>query len=185
MIPYLLQAFPKQGLTVILCDMNMQTKTSGLMALVLFSLIAYLLYAWLLPADDSDQPNQAVMHSKVLQASSEPAAVPLVSKLLEQPHPVKREQPEALPPLNSRLLSPMVAGEASAVIVLLPGSSEQQYFKLGDFILPGVKLHHIDANAMVLERQGRLEAIQQESRLSLNGNQDAATDIATMMTRAR
>ncbi|WP_236075272.1 type II secretion system protein N [Mariprofundus sp. EBB-1] len=160
-------------------------------------LLAYLLFNWMFPADDIVTPieplDQSMHSSEALPDLAELVAVPLFGKV--PPHvpkaaPVQQQVAVAIiKPLTFRLLGTVVAGEASSVILSLSEGSEQQVFTVGDFIQPGVKLYYVDANAMVVERAGKLERIIMEysERLHANvtGEANTTADLSTLMTQAK
>jgi len=81
----------------------------------------------------------------------------VMAKVAVIPEPVAK--PVQVSRLNIKLLGTVVAGEHSAAIVKLSGSREQNVFFIGDAIQPGVKLHDVEADAIVVERNGKLERI--------------------------
>lgn len=148
--------------------------------LVFIPLVSYLAYTGLYPVDNAGQSKQS--GTPAGEPQSRPEHIDTSPGPQPQAEPVRAAD---LLPLNIRLLGTVVAGNASSVLVLLPGNSTQQQFRPGDEILPGVRLRHVDANAMVVERAGRLQSVYLESNQHSIGNPDTATDIATLMTRAR
>jgi len=175
--------------------MNLLNKTPLWTELGLIILLAYLLSGWLMPADDMSQPSAQLDNSnhssEALPDLSKLVAVPLFGKAPQQTQKAvkKKPTPVVLKPLTIRLLGTVVAGEASSVILSLTERGKQQVFTVGDYIQPGVKLHYVDTNAMLVERAGRLERIVLEYSERLNvkvtGAANIVSDLSTLMTQAK
>lgn len=177
-----------------MCEMQSQLKSSTLIGVFVIAVITFAVIRMNFSADDATHTLPVQSEAPIAQLKPSESAVAKLtgseSPQLQNIAPVEKESAVApLAPLNIRLLSTMVAGDKSSVIILLPGEVER-IFNVGDIIQPGVKLHHVDADAMVVERAGgRLVRIPREHGERLNGqgtgNPDAATDISTLMTRAK
>ena len=69
-------------------------------------------------------------------------------------------------PLHLEVLGLVSAGEQSAAILKVNG--RQQVFFVGEVIQPGVVLHTVEGNGIIVDRQGRLERIDLPSRPPAN-----------------
>jgi general secretion pathway protein C len=128
-------------------------------ALVL--LAAWMVSGWLLPsemADGNARPSSALQKSASLDMK-----LLLNSPLFgdaKKAAPVLKSQSVAPSRLRIQLLGTVVAGDKSAVVVALNGSKEQQVFFIGDAIKSGVTLESVEADAIVVDNQGKLERIE-------------------------
>jgi len=62
-------------------------------------------------------------------------------------------------PLNIKLLGTVLDGSDSAAVIAMAGREDQKGFFAGSTIEPGVKLHEVLADAIVLDRGGVLEKV--------------------------
>lgn len=61
--------------------------------------------------------------------------------------------------LNIKLLGTVVAGENSAAVIAVQGSPQEKAVFIGSMIQSGVKLHSVEADAVIVDRNGNLEKI--------------------------
>jgi len=136
-------------------------------------LLAWMVAGWIV-SDQGDQTDVGgvstlPIESKLPDLSSlaNTSLFGAIVKAAVAPKPVA--QPVQVSRLNLKLLGTVVAGEHSAAIVKLGGSREQNVFFIGDAVQPGVKLHDVEADAIVVERNGKLERIVMDEGARLNG----------------
>jgi len=131
----------------------------------LIVLAAWLVAGWLMPTD----VETVGQHN----TNSVQEASPLDTKLLQEttlfgieakeaPAPVKQVKPVAPSRLSIKLIGTVVADERSAAVVVIQPSKEQQLFVVGDSIQSGVVLKEVEADAIVIDNQGKLEHIELE-----------------------
>lgn len=156
--------------------MKLLEKTPLLTELSLLALFALLIFNWLISEEKALQPptaiDQSSSRSKNPVSLSKLTAVPLFGKMTSQKtsyKPVDRPAPIAFQPLNMRVLGTVAAGDKSAAIILLSGKNEQKVVHIGDYIQPGIKLHYVDVEAVVVDRSGRLQRILLEHGKKLKG----------------
>jgi len=152
---------------------------------ILVLLLAWIVAGWLLPSDSiqpTDSPYQSEQGVAAVPELRELAAVALFGKMKSEavapvaakPAPVVRQ------PLRLKLLGTVVAGEKSAAVIALSAGKEQRTFFLGDTIQPGVKLHQVEADAVVVDQGGQLQRIMIEQ-----GNKLTASPMPVSVTTPR
>ena len=131
--------------------------------ITLLALFVWLLSGWLLTSDQHGLSNIAGKVDPLSKAQPDLSALlaaPLFGKLEAQSVPaVTQQTAEVLKPLNIRLIGTVAAGDRSAAIISLGANSEQKTVFVGGDIQPGVKLFHVDAEAIVVVRSGRRQLI--------------------------
>ncbi len=143
-----------------------------LFELTLVAMLAWVVSGWLLPSNDlkpsglSENTREA---TATLPDITRLLTVPLFGKLqVRATKPVvQKPKPVVVSRLNIKLLGTIVAGENSAAIVAVAKRREQQVFFIGDRIQPGVILKEVEAEAIVVERGGKLERISLEQGAKL------------------
>ena len=136
-------------------------------------MLAWVVSGWLLPSDEL-KPFGSFQNTRqattTLPDITGLLTVPLFGKIqqIQSPKPVaKKPKPVVVSRLNIKLLGTIVAGENSAAIVAVAKRREQQVFFIGDRIQPGVILKEVEAEAIVVERGGKLERISLEQGAKL------------------
>jgi len=143
-----------------------------LFELSLVAMLAWVVSGWLLPSNDL-KPSGLAQNTREATATLPDItgllAVPLFGKLQAQATKpvVQKPKPVVVSRLNIKLLGTIVAGENSAAIVAVAKRREQQVFFIGDRIQPGVILKKVEAEAIVVERGGKLERISLEQGAKL------------------
>ncbi|MDQ7000503.1 MAG: type II secretion system protein N [Mariprofundus sp.] len=144
-----------------------------LFELTLVAMLAWIVSGWLLPSDEL-KPFESSQNTRqattTLPDITGLLTVPLFGKIqqIQSPKPVpKKPKPVVVSRLNIKLLGTIVAGENSAAIVAVAKRREQQVFFIGDRIQPGVILKEVEAEAIVVERSGKLERISLEQGAKL------------------
>lgn len=128
----------------------------------LVALSAWLLTGWLMPFDIKvNEINRSNVVRKEIYVDIELIQnTPLfgsVEKVVEAKNkPAKSVLPSRL---SIKLTGTVVADEKSAAVVDMAGGKEQQLFVVGDAMQPGVVLHSIEEDAIVVDHQGKLERI--------------------------
>ncbi len=153
-------------------------------ALVL--LAAWLVTGWLVGNQGESLPEFEVREDTGASALPDVAAlvnVPLFGRVARQvtAKPSAVSKPVLQSRLNIKLLGTVVAGKHSAAIVKLAAEREQNVFFKGDTMQPGVKLHDVEPEAVIVERAGKLERIMMEEGAALAGpitNRSAAATAA-------
>jgi len=137
--------------------------------LILVVLLAWMVVGWLLPEQQSN-------HSNAINISTTaPHTLPSLNNMLgvtlfgQAPQAIKpiTPPPQAvktafIPPLKLKLLGTVVANDHSAAIIAIQAGGKQSAFFIGDQIQPGVTLKSVEANAIVVNHNGRLERISLE-----------------------
>jgi len=144
-----------------------------LFELTLVAMLSWVVSGWLLPSDELkpfglSQNTRAA--ATTLPDITGLLTVPLFGKirLLQSSKPVvQKPKPVVVSRLNIKLLGTVVAGENSAAIIAVAKRREQQVFFIGDRIQPGVILKEVEAEAIVVERGGKLERISLEQSVKL------------------
>ncbi len=135
---------------------------------LLVVLFAWQVSGWLL-SDTVDEPSGMERLSEegapTLPDIAELTAAPLFGKAASIP---VADRPQAVKAvarsrLRLKLLGTVVAGSHSAAIVSIQGAADEQVFFIGDRIRPGVVLHEVRADAIIIERDGKLERIDLEA----------------------
>jgi len=140
-------------------------------------LLAWMVAGWVMPDQTpvaARAPDEIKAAKAVLPDLADLVSVPLFGKFVvkpvSKPKPVARQaiQPAAPSRLNIKLLGTVVAGENSAAIILIAASHEQRVVFTGDAIEKGANLVAVEADAIVVERNGKLERISMEQSARLN-----------------
>jgi len=154
-----------------------------LFELTLVALLAWVVSGWLLPSDEL-KPFGLSQNTRetttTLPNITGLLTVPLFGKLqVQATKPVaQKPKPVVMSRLNIKLLGTVVAGKNSAAIVAVAKRREQQVFFIGDRIQPGVILKEVEAEAIVVERGGKLERISLEQGAKLTVTPMPGTAIA-------
>jgi len=137
--------------------------------LILVVLLAWMLVGWLLPEQQSNHSNAININTtaphtlpnlnNMLGVTLFGQAPQTVKPIVSAPLPVKAA---AIPPLKLKLLGTVVANDHSAAIIAIQAGGKQSAFFIGDQIQPGVTLKSVEANAIVVNHNGRLERISLE-----------------------
>jgi len=158
--------------TVMKQIMHLPENLPLLFELTLVAMLAWVVSGWLLPSNDF-KPSGMAQNTREATATLPDItgllAVPLFGKLqVRATKPVlQKPKPVVVSRLNIKLLGTIVAGENSAAIVAVAKRRKQQVFFIGDRIQPGVILKEIEAEAIVIERGGKLERISLEQSAKL------------------
>lgn len=154
--------------------------------LVLVILLAWMVAGWLLPQQYRQQTNSMEsieIKRTVLPDLNNMLAVKLFGQPPQQARkvavPTARPQPVVKRPLTLKLLGTVVAGKSSAAIIAIRPGAAQQAFFIGDTILSGVTLQSVEADAIIVDRNGSLERISLEEANKLN-----SMPVTTTMTSA-
>jgi len=159
--------------TVMKQIMHLPENLPLLFELTLVAMLAWVVSGWLLPNDEltlSGLSQNTREATSTLSDITGLLTVPLFGKIqqVQSPKPVaQKPKPVVVSSLNIKLLGTIVAGENSAAIVAVAKRSEQQVFFIGDRIQPGVILKEVEAEAIVVERGGKLERISLEQGAKL------------------
>jgi len=157
---------------------------------LLIAALAWVVSGWLLPVDTltpSGQPLSKVGAEHTLPNLAKLVSVPLFGKVKTIVQPAKaveqKPKPIVLSPLNIKLLGTVVAEDHAAAIIAIAAGREQRVFFIGDSIQPGVVLKTVEAEAIVVERGGKLERISLEQGAKLSSTPIAARSAAASMPR--
>jgi len=140
----------------------------------LIAALAWVVSGWLLPTGSPGTsaltPNIA-SQTTMLPDLAKLITVPLFGKINAQVQTTKPVVQAAkqivVSPLKIKLLGTVVAEEHAAAIIVLKAGGEQRVFFIGDSIQPGVVLKTVEAEAIVVERGGKLERISLEQGAKL------------------
>ncbi len=153
---------------------------------ILIAALAWMVSGWLLPINP---PSPSHQHLKMADATqtlpnlASLVSVPLFGKLSTIVQPgrtvVHTPKPITLSPLKIKLLGTVVAEEHAAAIIALAAGREQRVFFIGDSIQPGVVLKTIEAEAIVVERGGKLERISLEQGAKLSATPTPSNSIVS------
>jgi len=137
--------------------------------ILLVAVLAWMVSGWLLPASTvklSGLSQKTGVSTASLPSLAKLVTVPLFGKALAPTQVIRpvaqQPKPVVVSPLRIKLLGTIVAQEHGAAIIALRQGSEQQVFFIGDTIQPGVILKTVEAEAIVVERNGKLERISLE-----------------------
>ncbi len=144
--------------------------------LALVGLLAWIVSGWLLPesavAPSGPDSGHSATTTAALPELSRLLSVPLFGKPETRPQPANRQKqpptPVAVSPLNLKLLGTVVADEHAAAIIATAAGREQRVFFVGDSIQLGVILKQVAADAIIVERAGKLERISLEHSARLS-----------------
>ena len=137
---------------------------------LLLAALGYGVYGWF------DGGRQAALHAdgsmpmveKPTHPSAEEiAAVPLFgeqAKVSVAPPP----KPAPVRPLSIRVLGTVAAGKDSWVVISDMQGGHQRSVHVGEYIEPGARLKQVDADAIVVQRNGRNELVAMEQWQKLN-----------------
>jgi len=156
--------------------------------------LAWMISGWLLPADapeSSGLPLRSTASSEKLPELSALVRVPLFGKARVQVQPTspvaQGPRPITLSPLHIKLLGTVVSKTHAAAIIAPAQGGEQRVYFVGDSIQPGVILQTVEAEAIVVERGGKLERISLEQGVKLTATPmqqtSPTTSPATSATR--
>jgi len=141
---------------------------------LLIAALAWMVSGWLLPAYApklDGLPQNTAGSANTLPNLASLAAVPLFGEIKARIQPVKpvaqTPKPVALSQLNIKLLGTVVAEEHAAAIIAIAAGREQRVYFIGDNIQPGVTLQAVEAEAIVVNRGGKLERISLEQGAKL------------------
>jgi len=142
--------------------------------IILIIALAWVSSSLLLPANTaihSDQALQKITSGDRLPNVSNLIAVPLFGAIKSHVQPVKTlpqaPKPIVSSPLHITLLGTVVAKDHAAAIIAMVGGREQQVVFLGDSIQPGVVLKSVEAEAIMVDHDGKLERISLEQGAKL------------------
>ncbi len=137
--------------------------------LALVVLLASMVAGWLLPQTETLPSN--IINTITTTSDALPDLNTLLDATLfgQAPQAAKAIAPAAQPkraivlsPLTLKLLGTVVAGDHSAAIIALKANGKQAAFFIGDHIQAGVVLKTVEANAIVVDHNGRMERISLE-----------------------
>lgn len=142
--------------------------------LALVIALAWVVSGWLLPDVEPTSPmlQQAISNtSPALPDLQTLTAIHLFGTAAAHKQATKPAPPVAKPvtisPLHIKLLGTVVADTHAAAIIATAAGREQRAFFIGDSIQPGVVLKIVEADAIVVERGGRMERIYLEKNSPL------------------
>lgn len=128
--------------------------------LILIIVLAWIISGWF---SSGEAKIAQAEHAEELPAQTLPAFSEIQGSLFGsvtarsvETKPVIRQVVKS--PLNIRLLGTVVAGDNSAAVVATAGKQQQVLF-IGNELQPGVTLHEVLADAIVLDRHGNLEKV--------------------------
>lgn len=156
--------------------------------ILLVAVLAWMVSGWLLPASTVKLSGLAPttgVSTVSLPNLAKLVTVPLFGKILTPARAIRpvaqQAKPVVISPLSIKLLGTVVAQEHGAAIIALSQGREQRVFFIGDTIQPGVILKTVEAEAIVVERNGMLERISLEQGSKLISS---ALPLRTTMGRA-
>jgi len=145
---------------------------------IIFALLAAWLVAGYITASPQSVTTTLTSHSTHTNTNAQalhlntpifgkPAVKPKAPAIVA-PKPVVK-QPVIISRLNIKLIGTVVAGERSAAIVMMDNNRKQQVFILHAIMQPNVTLEKIEAQAIVVNHQGKSERITLEKEKTLAG----------------
>jgi len=171
--------------------LHVPEKIPLLSEMLLIAALAWIISGWLLPVDapkSSGIPLPSTGSAIALPDLAGLVSVPLFGKTSVQVQPAKAvaQKPRAivLSPLTIKLLGTVVAEEHAAAIIAIAAGREQRVFFVGDSIQPGVILQTVEAEAIVVERGGKLERISLEQGAKLTTTPMPTNSLVVSPTRA-
>jgi len=140
-----------------------QGKLPFLANLILVLISAWIVAGWFV----SNGPSLQVVGQSEVSRQPLPAMVDIQGNIFGNPSAkAVSAKPVVAPvvqsPLNVKLLGTVVAGESSAAVIEMGASHEQRVLFIGSTLQPGVKLHEVLADAIVLDRGGKFEKVRLE-----------------------
>ncbi len=154
--------------------------------ILLVAALAWMVSGWLLPTDAPKLSTTSVTatgSASALPDLSGLVSVPLFGKTMATIQPAKpavqAPKPIVLSPLNIKLLGTVVAEDHAAAIIAPARGGEQRVYFIGDSIQPGVVLKTVEAEAIVVERGGKLERISLEQGAKLTSLPAPTSSIAS------
>jgi len=136
--------------------------------LFIVTLAAWLVAVWLLPSEVEVVGVSNQMFAKQEAASLDMKILldtPLFGEVAKKVvAPTPQVKPIIASKLKIKLIGTVVAGDRSAAVVVLQGGREQQLFFIGDVMKQGVVLKEVEADAIVVDNQGKLEQILLQER---------------------
>lgn len=149
--------------------MQLSGKLPLLSEIALLIGFGWLVSGWLMPEQQHTPlpaPNLASGAAASLPALAQLLSTPLFGKAATPDQTAKpgkaAPKPVVVAPLTIKLLGTVVANDDSAAVIAKSAGAEEKLYFIGDSIMPGVTLKSVEANAIVVERNGRPERISME-----------------------
>ncbi len=127
--------------------------------LLLLFLLAWLVAGLWMSMPQQVKPFASYENTQMLQLP-DPALLTkanLFGNIQPRQRPAQKKVPVVSSPLRIQLLGVIQAGEQSAAIIRHEG--KQHVYFVGEQIQPGVTLHAVDADAIIIRRNGALEKV--------------------------
>lgn len=127
----------------------------------------WLLASWLMPSDIKvDETNHANVVQQIAHVDAKLIQnTPLFGSVEKVAVAEKKSaKPVAPSKLSIKLKGTVVADEKSAAVVVMKSEKEQRVFVVGDTMQPGVVLHSVEEDAIVVDNQGELERVELEKK---------------------
>jgi len=152
---------------------GLMRRAPGWAELVLVVAMAWFVSNLLVPVQDVEQReiSSGALSQLPLPSALELAGVTLFGRTAkDKSQTVNVPKNVAVSHLDIKLLGTVVADQYSAAIIKLASETDQHIFFVGDAIKPGIRLHAVLVDSILIDRAGKLEKVKIQAGVRTGGS---------------